>query len=271
MLETPAKTYLLVYAGHGEKLQVTTRGQTKAEKEGGFVVRGGVTTDNVVTLDDIVDMWVGIKEIEIGNTVRRKDKGSTHYNETGIVESVNKEKKTARVRYPNNKNASPACALSLLVEVNDKSRHEPDLETLKARRTETRERHNQKFVIIADSCHSGEMVQKLKKLDKLRKRMGLRRLNMAVQASCGKDEIAMDGLFLKKFMKFQEAGVDTFDWQDFENQEYLSTDDKGKETFLKCSDSEHLQHPEYYPAWDTRDSVQIGDWTLRFYERPKKD
>jgi hypothetical protein len=137
---------------------------------------------------------------------------------------------------------------------------------------------SQYFVVIADSCHSGALVDQLKALPKDR-REGL---NMAVQAACRADELSTGGVFTETFTRKQLEPPGKFEWAKIYEQ--MTTHCRSCGTFFNqaCGEcrymhremgyplsKEELQHPTFYCTW-TREGtaeVPVPAAGLRFFKR----
>jgi hypothetical protein len=78
-------------------------------------------------------------------------------------------------------------------------------------------RRGKRFLVVADSCHSGAMVEALRAVHEERVRRRQPDLNMAVQSACGADEVAYGGTFTNAFLHFQEYSGD-FDWHEYDQK-----------------------------------------------------
>jgi hypothetical protein len=110
-----------------------------------------------------------------------------------------------------------------------------------------RGRRGKKFIIVADSCHSGHLVEQLKKEDKKRGK-GFK-LNMGIQAACAPDEVSWDGLFTRLFFDAQDPG---FDWEKAEGK-------------IKIS-----QHPDFFTTWGT-DTARLRGGSYFQFHRIEQD
>lgn len=132
-----------------------------------------------------------------------------------------------------------------------------------------------RLLIIADSCHSGHMVQELKRLP-LNER---RQLNIAVQAACLAKELSFDGLFTKAYIDNRQNGKNfkwAKHWKDTyptccrscygyydpscQNCEYMF------EVLKVPRNESELQHPISYCTW-ADDTVREGEVEIKLYSR----
>ena len=138
-------------------------------------------------------------------------------------------------------------------------------------------RRGQKFVVIADSCHSGALVQQLKMIHRERSREGLPNLNMAVQSACGASELSSGGLFTKPFVEKQMGDRMRFDWK--AAMPHPSICGACRKFYTpKCANCallhsagyprtlDEVQHPDYFTTWGG-DTVSIDGFDMRFYRR----
>jgi hypothetical protein len=107
----------------------------------------------------------------------------------------------------------------------------------------------QRFVVIADSCFSGALVEQLRNLP-AREREGL---GMAVQAACRSDEVSCGGVFTESFALRQATPPRNFQWARL-----------AQKLGYRCT--EELQHPVYYSTW-REPKVAVDGVHLRFYKR----
>ena len=139
-------------------------------------------------------------------------------------------------------------------------------------------RRGQRFVIIADSCHSGALVQRLKEMHLERKREGLPNLNVAVQSACAANELSTGGLFTAPFVEKQLGERSRFDWKGAVPHKSICTKCRSYYTD-KCTSCAHLhkvvgfprnvddvQHPDFFATWGGDDAKASG-FTLKFYRR----
>eukprot|EP00947_MAST-08B_sp_MAST-8B-sp1_P006469 g6469.t1 len=143
-------------------------------------------------------------------------------------------------------------------------------------------RRGQRFVIVADSCHSGALVDYLREKHRERRREGLPNLNMAVQSACGAAELSTGGLFTQSFLEQQQrkrfsGKSGGFDWAGCVPEPTACT--KCRKFFQSsCSNCrkmrddgypvtvEEVQHPTYFATFGGS-SVEEGRFKLRFYAR----
>ena len=142
---------------------------------------------------------------------------------------------------------------------------------------DARRRRNQKFVIIADSCYSGQLVERLKREHKERRQRRELPLNMAIQASCSRDETASDGLFTRCFVDWQQGYQ--FDFREAVPKPELCPQCEGyynqncrycrnlKENYGLPSGPDEIQHPVYFVTWAGDSSVVVGGMQINFLNR----
>jgi hypothetical protein len=154
-------------------------------------------------------------------------------------------------------------------------------------------RRSQYFVLIADSCHSGQLVEKLKKLPKAERDV----LNMAVQAACAGDELSSGGVFTETFFGKQENPPKKFQWKAIFDEEVADLEAQAKSEgrvhdsscsgyfseccrlcrhirrangrYLNPRSKEDLQHPTFYSTWRAN-KIELGGAELRLFERQGK-
>lgn len=138
-------------------------------------------------------------------------------------------------------------------------------------------RRGQRFVIIADSCFSGALVERLKQIHLERKREGLPNLNVAVQSACGVRETSMGGVFTLPFVEKQMGKRASFDWKGAVPHKSVCTACRSyyKDGCPSCTklhkagfprSVDEVQHPDYFTTWGA-DNVSAGGFSLRFYRR----
>jgi len=139
------------------------------------------------------------------------------------------------------------------------------------------DRRGQRFVIVADSCFSGALVDQLKAEHRLREREGLPPLNMAVQSASRAHETSLDGFFTKKWLESNQTGRE-FDLSDAvpnprmcRTCEYYYCPGCEECEYFHHSlnwprDLNDVQHPDYFCTW--RDTgIDINGSRLDFYRR----
>jgi hypothetical protein len=108
------------------------------------------------------------------------------------------------------------------------------------------QRGEKRFLVVADSCHSGALVDALRAVHEQRERKRQPNLNMAIQSACRSDELSYGGTFTNAFIRYQEESGD-FDWRD--------CDLNGK------------QHPDYFSTWGGKSLETSDGFKIRLFRR----
>ena len=145
----------------------------------------------------------------------------------------------------------------------------------------TYHRRGKRFVVVADSCHSGALVEQLRATHEDRRRKRLPNLNMAVQSACGANELSMGGVFTRPFLAEQRGGGgggDGFNWEGCvphvaacgSCRSYYKEACGGCEWLHKrCGFPRHVddvQHPNYFSTFGGT-CVEVDGFKLSFYRR----
>jgi hypothetical protein len=108
------------------------------------------------------------------------------------------------------------------------------------------QRGEKRFLVVADSCHSGALVNALRAVHEQRERKRQPNLNMAIQSACSSGELSYGGTFTNAFIHYQEESGD-FDWRDY--------------------DLERKQHPDYFSTWGGKSLETSDGFKIRLFRR----
>ncbi|KAK3252538.1 hypothetical protein CYMTET_38171 [Cymbomonas tetramitiformis] len=109
-------------------------------------------------------------------------------------------------------------------------------------------KRRQRLIIVADSCHSGGLVEQLKNVPKRERDV----LNVGIQAACLANEFSEGGIFTEVFAQ-KQLKRKNFMWQK------LKAAHKGQE----------VQYPTFYCTWGGT-SASSGDFEFHFFKRPTR-
>jgi len=103
-----------------------------------------------------------------------------------------------------------------------------------------RGKRGRKLIIVADSCHSGFLIDELKSIPKRDRD----HLNVGIQTACTSEELSNGGVFTGKFAQKQT----------------------GTANFKHAADG---QHPQCYTTWGDKSGsvVTAGSFHFKFYQR----
>jgi hypothetical protein len=110
-------------------------------------------------------------------------------------------------------------------------------------------KRGQKLILIADSCHSGKLIEQLKQVPKRARDT----LNIGIQAACLPAELSSGGIFTEVFTQKQLHNKN-FQW-------------KKRAQEQNCEEDE-IQHPCYYTTWGTGTAETPDGFQFRFFSRP---
>ena len=135
-----------------------------------------------------------------------------------------------------------------------------------------------RFVLIADSCHSGSLVTALKDYERARKdERSARPLRMAVQAACRAGELSTGGCFTSGFIRKQDGK--NFDWARFVEkpaacrvcrafyQEGCDFCAVLHDQYHCAKDTSEVQHPDFYATWGEGELIDPGGFRMRLFRR----
>ena len=142
-------------------------------------------------------------------------------------------------------------------------------------------RKAQYFVLIADSCHSGALVDQLKKIPKSERDT----LNVGIQSASLASEYSVDGFFTRTFAEKQENPNNKFQWvKELKNQCWTCNNYPNdscqncarwtrrcrREDLVLYDTVEDIQHPSYFNTWGDRKVPESCGVQFTFFERKKR-
>lgn len=108
-------------------------------------------------------------------------------------------------------------------------------------------RRGKRFLVIADSCHSGAMVDALRAVHEQRERKRQPNLNMAVQSACSAEQFSYGGTFTNAFLHYNDDDRVDFDWREYDRKE--------------------KQHPDYFSTWGGKSLETSDGFKIRLFRR----
>ena len=120
----------------------------------------------------------------------------------------------------------------------------------------------QRLIWVADSCHSGALVQSLKAIPADKRKT----LNIGIQAACHASEVSMGTVFTKAFT-LRQLKDKKFVWKATYDKNPSQFDENYQEGTALGPGAHSMQHPTFYHTWNKDQFKGGSEMDFKFFER----